>query len=134
MSTRMQDLNAGYDNDRGARRSGSVAMMVLVRLFINIGSKDGITTNEKLLAFVAESTDIEVNLIQRITVREMSSFFNVPANAVDFISTALSQRKLKGRKVRIEQAEERRVVAAADALAAAADSGGRGYGGRTWRW
>jgi ATP-dependent RNA helicase DeaD len=107
------DLNAGYDN--GNQRGGNGS----VRLFINIGSKDGIHSNEKLLHFITESTDIEQNLVERITVREMSSFFNVPASAVEFISTALSQRKLKGRKIRIEQAEQRQ----------GGGGGGRSYGG-----
>jgi ATP-dependent RNA helicase DeaD len=116
--SKVGDLNAGY-NDRGGERGGPQRSSDgSVRLFINVGSKDGITSNEKLLSFITDSTDIEGNLIQRITVREMSSFFNVPATAVDFISTALSQRKLKGRKVRIEEAEQ-----------STGGGGGRSFGG-----
>ncbi len=131
------DLNAGY-SDRGASRgsAGERSADGSVRLFINIGSKDGISTNEKLLAFIADGTDIEPNLVQRITVREMSSFFNVPATAVDFISTALSQRKLKGRKVRIEEAEQRTGGAGGGGGRSFGGGGrdgggGRGYGGRS---
>ncbi|MBL7718758.1 MAG: DEAD/DEAH box helicase [Flavipsychrobacter sp.] len=111
----VDDLNAGYENSgRGGARNGSV------RLFINLGSKDGITSNEKLLHFITDSTDIEPGLVDRITVREMSSFFNVPGSAAEFISTALSQRKYKGRKVRIEEAEQR----------TGGQGGGRSYGSR----
>jgi ATP-dependent RNA helicase DeaD len=78
-----------------------------VRLFINVGTKDGITTNERLLQFITESTDIEPGLIERITVREMSSFFNVSSSAAEYITQVLSQKKHKGRKVRVEEAEQR---------------------------
>ncbi|MDR3680493.1 MAG: DEAD/DEAH box helicase [Flavipsychrobacter sp.] len=101
------DLNAGYENkenkerNRGGVRSGSV------RMFINIGQKDGVADEEQLLQFITESTDIEAGMIDRATVRELSSFFNVPASSAEFIATALSSKKYKGRKVRIEEAEAR---------------------------
>lgn len=100
-----EDLNAGYDKredrDRGSARAGSV------RLFINVGQKDGISDPKKLLQFITESTDIEEGVIDRITIRDLSSFFNVPSSAAEFIVSILSQKKYKGRKVRIEEAEAR---------------------------
>lgn len=97
-----EDLNAGYDSDNSRGGDGSV------RLFMNMGEKDGITSPEKLIKFVTEATDIESNVIRRITVRELSSFFNVPQTAAEFIVAAMSQKKHKGRKVRIEEAEQSR--------------------------
>ncbi len=98
-----EDLNAGYESKAGSKSTTGRS----VRLFINIGMKDGITSNEKLLQFVTESTDIEAGLIDRITVRDLSSFFNVGASAAEYIIQALSQKKYKGRRVRIEEAEQR---------------------------
>ena len=96
------DLNAGYEGgDRGSRGPRDS-----VRLFMNMGEKDGINSPGKLLEFVTGATDIEANLVQRITIRELSSFFNVPGSAAEFIITALSQKKHKGRKVRIEEADQ----------------------------
>jgi ATP-dependent RNA helicase DeaD len=98
------DLNAGYDNkdrDRGARMGNRS-----VRLFINLGEKDGLNA-QKLLQFITESTDIEANTIDRMTVRDMSSFFNVPGEAAEYIIEHLSTKKFKGRKVRLEEAEQR---------------------------
>jgi Superfamily II DNA and RNA helicases len=100
-----EDLNAGYEN-RGERKSG-IGKSGSVRLFINIGIKDGISGPDKLLQFITDATDIEPNVIQRITVRDLSSFFNVSGTAAEFIVTTLSQKKYKGRKVRIEEAEQR---------------------------
>ena len=73
---------------------------------MNMGEKDGITSPQKLLEFITAATDIEANLVQRITLRELSAFFNVPGTAVDFVMTALSQKKLNGRKVRVEEADQ----------------------------
>ena len=97
-----EDLNAGYsgkDNDRSSRGNR------FVRLFINLGEKDGLNA-QKLLQFIIESTDIEPNTIDRMTVRDMSSFFNVPGDAAEYIIEHLSQKKFKGRKVRLEEAEQ----------------------------
>ncbi len=97
-----EDLNAGYESkDRGVSRGNRY-----VRLFINVGEKDGFNAG-KLVQFITESTDIENNIIDRVTVREMSSFFNVPGDAAEYIIAHLSQKKHKGRKVRLEEAEQR---------------------------
>ena len=111
-----EDLNAGYENKSSSRSVGSSRSSV--RMFINIGEKDGIRSNEDLTKFIVESTDIEPGLLDRMTVREMASFFNVSATAAEFVQTALSSKKLNGRKVRVEEAEQ---------------SQGRGGGGRPER-
>ena len=111
------DLNASHDDRRSNRDSG------YVRLFMNVGQKDGINNAQQLVQFVTEATDVEQNIIQRVTVRDLSSFFNVPKEAADFIMTAMAQQKLKGRKVRIEEAEQSRG-------GGSGSRGGGGYGGR----
>lgn len=95
-----EDLNAGFE-----RKSGGGARFV--RLFINIGEKDGINP-QRLVQFITESTDVEPNVIERVTVKDLSSFFNVPADAADYIKEHLSQKKYKNRKVRLEEAEQSR--------------------------
>ena len=112
-----EDLNIGFegkerDRDRGGSRGNKS-----VRLFINIGEKDGLST-QKLIQFVTENVDIDANAIDRITVRELSSFFNVPGDASNHVVDHLSQKKYNGRKVRLEEAEQRSV-----------GGGGGSYGG-----
>ncbi|MBL7682231.1 MAG: DEAD/DEAH box helicase [Flavipsychrobacter sp.] len=99
-----EDLNAGYEKKGESRARGNRSS---VRLFINVGIKDGISSNEKLLSFITESTDIETGQIERITVRDLSSFFNVSGSAAEYIIQTLSAKKYKGRKIRIEEAEQR---------------------------
>lgn len=111
-----KDLNAGYDKkggrsesgerESGERGTGERSRKAVMRLFINLGQKDGLT-NEKLLEFITESTDIEPGSISGITVRDLSSYFNVGSEAAEFIMTALASKKFKGRKVRVDEAEDR---------------------------
>lgn len=98
-----EDLNAGYDAKDGTKqRSGDGGS---VRLFMNLGTKDGIENNDKLVKFLVESTDLEPSIFFRITVREMASFFNVERSAAEFIKETLSTKKYKGRKIRVDEAE-----------------------------
>jgi ATP-dependent RNA helicase DeaD len=101
-----QDLNAGYDSPAKQSRTSSSSDGRSVRLFMNIGTKDGIESPDKLVKFVAEATDLEKDMIFRVTVRELSSFFNVRTDAAEFIKETLSAKKFKGRKIRIEEAEQ----------------------------
>jgi ATP-dependent RNA helicase DeaD len=98
-----EDLNAGYDRKEGKEKSFGNRY---VRLFINLGEKDGLN-EQKLTQFIVESTDIEPNTIDRMTVRDMSSFFNVPGDAAEYIMEHLANKKFKGRKVRVDEAEQR---------------------------
>lgn len=95
-----KDLNAGYEgNERVSNRDS-------VRLFMNMGEKDGINSAQKLLDFISSATDIDHHLVQRITIRDLACFFNVPGDAAEFIISAMSQKKYKGRKIRIEEADK----------------------------
>jgi ATP-dependent RNA helicase DeaD len=107
-----EDLNAGFEQRTPQRLNGGKT----TRLFINLGTKDGLNAG-KLVQFIAESTDMEANLIERITVRDLASFFNVPTSAATYILEVLPQKKFKGRKVRVDEAEQSQ------------GGGGRGPGG-----
>jgi ATP-dependent RNA helicase DeaD len=100
-----EDLNAGYDNSGKGNRE--VKHGRSVRLFINLGQKDGMN-NERLVQFVAEMTDMDGNIFDRVTVRDLSSFINVPTSAAELIIQSLSSKKFKGRKVKVEEAEQPR--------------------------
>jgi ATP-dependent RNA helicase DeaD len=117
-----EDLNAGYDRKESAGAAGRGGSRY-VRLFINLGEKDGLNA-QSLLKFITDSVDVQPNTIDRMTVRDMSSFFNVPGEAAEYIMEHLSQKKYQGRKVRLEEAEQR-------SGGAPAGGGGGGFrGGR----
>lgn len=95
------DLNASFkEASRASTNDGSV------RLFVNIGKKDGLS-NKGLADFIADSIDFEYKLIDRVTVTDLSSYFNVPANAVEYIKDNLTQQKFNGRSIRVDEALER---------------------------
>jgi ATP-dependent RNA helicase DeaD len=96
-----EDLNAGYAGKDKDRSFGNR----YVRLFINLGEKDGLSPG-KLVQFITESVDIQANVIDRITIRDLSSYFNVPGDVAEYILENLGQKKFKGRKVRVDQAEQ----------------------------
>ena len=98
------DLNSGYDQKAASGGGGSKDGTV--RLFINLGTKDGLNT-QKLIQFITDQTDFDGRMISKITVRELSSFFNIPADALDFISANISSRKYNNRKVRVEEADNK---------------------------
>jgi ATP-dependent RNA helicase DeaD len=109
------DLNAGFESKGAGRTAGRT-----VRLFINIGEKDGLNA-QKLIQFITESIDIDANTIERVTVRDLSSFFNVPTDAAQYIVEHLSSKKFKSRKVRLEEADQNQ-----------GGGGNRGAAGGSW--
>ncbi|PQJ11059.1 ATP-dependent RNA helicase [Flavipsychrobacter stenotrophus] len=128
-----EDLNAGFERKGGA--AGNSGGSRFTRLFINLGEKDGLNS-QRLLQFITESTDIEANMIDRITVRDMSSFFNVPTDAAEYIKEHLSNKKFKTRKVRLEEADQPRGGSGGEGRPYAKPGGGgrftgeRSYGSR----
>lgn len=96
------DLNVSVkDTPRSASGAGDT-----VRLFINLGKKDGLS-NKKLADFIADSIDFDYKSIDRVTVTELSSYFNVPTDMADYILDNLAQQKYNGRKIRVDQADEK---------------------------
>src|SRR5690606_29814841 len=98
-----KDLNAGYEQSNRPQHGGRD----WVRLFINLGAKDGMTP-AKLVSFISDMTDLEPSMLDRVIVRDLSSFFNVRSDAAEFIREVLPTKKFKSRKIRVEEAEQRR--------------------------
>lgn len=94
------DLNVSVKEGNKA----STAADGTARLFINLGKKDGLT-NKKLADFIADSIDFEYKAIDKVTVTELSSYFNVPADMVDYIMEHLPRQKFNGRKIRVDEAD-----------------------------
>src|SRR5690554_981493 len=99
-----RDLNAGGGTSRvrgdDQRRGDSTT----TRMYFNLGSKDGMNPGS-LVALLADTADIDGKTISRVTVRELSSFFNIPNESVTYVTKVLSNQIIKGRKIRIEEAD-----------------------------
>lgn len=99
-----QDLNVGQrrrGEDHQEEGQGKS-----IRMYLNLGSKDGLNPGS-LVKFLTEMTDIEGNLISRVTIRELSSFFNIPSDASEFMIQVLRNQRFNGRRIRIEEADSK---------------------------
>ncbi len=100
-----RDLNAGGGSrERGSdeRRGDSTS----TRMYFNLGTKDGMDPGS-LVALLADSADLDAKTVSRITVRELSSFFNIPNESVNLVTQALKGQTIKGRTIRIEEADNK---------------------------
>lgn len=97
------DLNAGYQQAVSRREEGKGHSR---RMFLNIGTKDGLQSG-KLTEYLSEVTDMSPDMFSKVTVRELSSFFNVPSDSLEFIQNAFANVKFKGRRVRVEEADDK---------------------------
>lgn len=78
----------------------------MVRMFINAGRKQKIS-KANILGAVAGETGISGKLIGKIEVNDAFTFVDVPGEYVQDIQKALSDVKIKGKRIRIEPAEKR---------------------------
>ncbi len=115
-----KDLNAGYEQSTKATTGGKA----WVRLFVNLGAKDGMTP-AKLVSFIADMTDLEPGMLDRVIVRDLSSFFNIQGDAAEFLMEVLPTKKFKNRRIRVEEAEQKRKEPVGRK-----ESGGKSYGSR----
>jgi len=75
-----------------------------VRLFLSIGRIDKVEP-KKLLRFIADATDLDVNEIGDIDILNKFTFIDVPDKFVDTLMKKLTGNKFNGRRVNIEIAK-----------------------------
>jgi len=95
-----KEINYNYADD-------TVSTADNVRLFLSIGRMDEVMTKD-IIAFLAETANINKNELGRIDILDKFSFLDVPENLVDAILRKSSGQKLNKRKVNIEVAKSRR--------------------------
>ncbi|MGK0466920.1 DEAD/DEAH box helicase, partial [Clostridium sp.] len=95
-----KEVNYNYADD-------TVSTADNVRLFLSIGRMDEVMTKD-IIAFLAETANINKNELGRIDILDKFSFLDVPENLVDAILRKSSGQKLNKRKVNIEVAKSRR--------------------------
>ncbi|GHU56069.1 RNA helicase [Clostridia bacterium] len=76
----------------------------MVRLFINVGNKHKIKAKDVVGALAGE-TGIAGNLIGAIEIMDDFTFVDVPKDCVKEILSGMKNKKLKGNKVNVEQAQ-----------------------------
>jgi len=75
----------------------------MVRLFLNVGSKDGLRPSD-VVGAIANEAKIPGKAIGVIEIKETYSFVEIPENLVSRVVAALAHTRMRGREVRVEVA------------------------------
>ena len=101
---RDRDRNPDYEShgrrDKRERGEGSYRSKG-ARLFINIGSKDGLDKG-KLLRFICDTTGEDNSIFGRIDIKGVYSFVDVDPHKMNNVMDALNGSEYKKRNVRVE--------------------------------
>jgi ATP-dependent RNA helicase DeaD len=88
----------------------------MVRLFLTLGSKDGLRPND-VVGAIANEAKIPGKAIGVIEIKDTYSFVEIPEHLVERVVAAIARTRMRGRDVRVEIAQPR-------------DGGDDGRGGR----
>ena len=76
----------------------------MTRLFMTVGRKDKIQTNE-ILRTIAEETGIPGKRVGKIDIMDNFTFVEVPSDIVEKVITAMNNAVIKGKKVAVAKAK-----------------------------
>ncbi|MBS1565649.1 MAG: DbpA RNA binding domain-containing protein, partial [Bacteroidetes bacterium] len=108
---------AGATADRGASRygqgatgrrefNGNSATGDYMRLFVNLGTKDGFY-KASFLQFILDMSDLRKEVLGRIDMKEMNSWIEIDRRAASQMIQAIDGKKYKGRRIRMNDANSR---------------------------
>jgi ATP-dependent RNA helicase DeaD len=95
------DLNVKEGRSAGGEREQTYGSSKGTRLFVSVGSKDGLNVGS-LKDFVVNVSGLNQNQIHRVDVKGVYSFINVDENCVENLMKTLHGSEYNNRKVRIE--------------------------------
>jgi len=78
----------------------------MVRLFINVGQKDGFY-KASFLQFILDASELNKDVLGRIDLKEMNSYIEIDKKSARQMIQALDGKKVKGRQIRINPADEK---------------------------
>ncbi len=117
------DLNARTDGNKrdfeGKDNSG------FVKLFVNIGSKDGFY-KAQFLQFILDETNLKKEVLGKIDLRETNTFFEVDADSAPVFISTFDGKYFDGRLIRMNDANK---GGPGKRTGPPKDSGSRGGGG-----
>jgi len=98
-----RDSNGRNDRRQGGDFKTSGDMM---RLFINLGTKDGFY-KASFLQFVLDMSDLKKEVLGRIDMKDMNSWVEIDREAAGKMIKAIDGKSYKGRKIRMNDANSR---------------------------
>jgi len=77
-----------------------------MRLFVNLGTKDGFY-KASFLQFILDMSDLRKDVLGRIDMKEMNSWIEVDKKSANQMIRSIDGKKFKGRKIRMNDANSR---------------------------
>jgi ATP-dependent RNA helicase DeaD len=97
------DRSAGRErrDTQGREFKGSAGS---VRLFVNLGTKDGFY-KASFLQFILDMSDLSKDVLGRIDMKEMNSWIEIDKKVAPQMIEAIDGKKYKGRRIRMNEAD-----------------------------
>ncbi len=92
--------------DRLARPSFSPGNGDFVKLFVNLGTKDGFY-KASFLQFVLDMSDLRKDVLGKIDMKEMNSWIEIDRKSAPQMIRAIDGKNYKGRRIRMNDANSR---------------------------
>ena len=110
-----QPRDFNRDDNRGADQSGRRERRPasdfnsngdMMRLFVNLGTKDGFY-KASFLQFILDMSDLKKEVLGRIDMKDMNSWVEIDKNAAAKMIKAVDGKTYKGRRIRMNDANSR---------------------------
>jgi len=109
-----EDRGRGRDRERSADRGERGGREKLsresngdmMRLFVNLGTKDGFY-KASFLQFILDMSDLKKDVLGRIDMREMNSWVEIDKKSANKMIKAIDGKNYKGRRIRMNDANSR---------------------------
>lgn len=88
---------------RGARNPGNPGKSGMTRFFMNIGKLQGVNAGD-IVGAVAGEVGIPGKSIRDVSVHDRFSFFEVPTKDSNSVTTIMSKKRIKGKRINVELA------------------------------
>ena len=92
--------------DRSSRPSFSPGNGDFVKLFVNLGTKDGFY-KASFLQFVLDMSDLRKDVLGKIDMKEMNSWIEIDRKSAPQMIRAIDGKNYKGRRIRMNDANSR---------------------------
>jgi ATP-dependent RNA helicase DeaD len=103
---RDQSRGRGDRNNRDTKGRSFGGDGDYMRLFVNLGTKDGFY-KASFLQFILDMSDLRKDVLGRVDMKEMNSWIEVERNVAPQMIRALDGKNFKGRRIRMNDANSR---------------------------
>jgi ATP-dependent RNA helicase DeaD len=101
---------SGDSRDQGRRREGKPREFAnngdYMRLFVNLGTKDGFY-KASFLQFILDMSDLKKEVLGRIDMKDMNSWIEIDKSVANQMIKAIDGKTYKGRRIRMNDANSR---------------------------